>query len=59
MIENPFQLSPVMEEFLHLPQANKDDLPSSRAETLFPLVFGEDASIQTDPTFTHRSMTTW
>lgn len=59
MAEDPFQFSPIVEEFLNLPQANKDDLPSSRAETLFPLVFGEDASIQTDPNFTKWSMTTW
>lgn len=48
-----------LSEFAALSDTEKDNRRLNVADLVFPLVFGEDAIINTSPTFSQFSETTW
>lgn len=48
-----------LSEFDALADTDKDDHRLSTAETLFPVVFGENVAIETDSRYIEFSETTW
>ncbi|KAJ5805940.1 FAD-binding type 2 [Penicillium pulvis] len=49
----------ILQEFDALNDAEKSDRGLITAEAVFPLVFGQDASIRSDPLFSERNNTVW
>ncbi|KAJ5698965.1 FAD-binding type 2 [Penicillium macrosclerotiorum] len=52
-------VEPILSQFHALKDCEKNDRRLATTETVFPLVFGEDASVRTDPHFSERNNTVW
>jgi hypothetical protein len=59
VLDTTINVETIITEFHALSEADKDDRRLSTAKKIFPLIFGDNASVQGDIDFSERTKTTW